>query len=191
LIQQWLIFRNQKDFTSTQARKDTTRDILKQICIRILSPLSLDVYACAFNRLVQLNDSDIIYSFERLLCITPNPDVMNKHLQGEMKYCMIRVLSSSRVEIKPNLMDIVKAVLQISHKNCVDTITNILEGCTINYNSKKNVYDVAYPHLFKITRKLNKKQRESARHFFAHVQLLVETNGYEFKKLFDSYHVLP
>src|SRR5688572_27861934 len=80
-LQQWLEPRIRpkfrKDLTIEKAWKDIIKDILKDICIKILSPLSLDVFASAINRLAQIDDTDRLHLIERLLTITPNPDMVS------------------------------------------------------------------------------------------------------------------
>ncbi|CAG8577386.1 9444_t:CDS:2 [Funneliformis mosseae] len=197
-LQQWLESRIrpklQMNLTAELAWKDIIKDILKDICIKILAPLSLEVFASAMNRLAQIDDNDRLYLIERILTFTPNPDMVSGEMENVLRdYLMshLSTLNNSKIEIKPDLIDVAQAVLQRSHKDWISTceaISSFLKDCSTNYNTERNVY-VVYPHLSDISRKifLDKEQRNSVERFFTLVQDVASSLGFRFKDLVETY----
>ncbi|CAG8583582.1 13203_t:CDS:2 [Funneliformis caledonium] len=197
-LQQWLESRIrpklQMNLTTELAWKDIIKDILKDICIKILAPLSLEVFASAMNRLAQIDDNDRLYLIERILTFTPNPDMVSGEMENVLRdYLMshLSTLNNSKIEIKPDLIDVAQAVLQRSHKDWISTceaISSFLKDCSTNYNTERNVY-VVYPHLSDISRKifLDKEQRNSVERFFTLVQDVASSLGFRFKDLVETY----
>ncbi|CAI2183050.1 11966_t:CDS:2 [Funneliformis geosporum] len=171
------------------------RDMLKDICIRILSSIPLFAFACAINRLSQINDKDRIFLIERLLNITPHPDVISGERTNHLKKYLISILlpieTFSRIKFKPHFMDVANVVLQRSNKDWTDTretISSFLKDCTANYNSEKKVY-VVYPHLSDISRRviLEEEQKYCIEIFIKSVQDFSFSLGYRFKDLIETY----
>ncbi|CAB4384664.1 unnamed protein product [Rhizophagus irregularis] len=196
-LKQWLEprirlkLRHQKGLTNEQARVD----IIKDTCIKILSPLPLNVFASAISRLAQIDEMDRLYLIERLLNITPNPDMVTGERANDLREFLVATLSPSNadangattIEVAPPLMDVAKSVLQQSHRDWIGTreaLSTFLKECTAKFNSEKNVYMV-YPHLSDISRKLflEKEQRTGVEYFFACIQNVADSMGYKFKDL--------
>jgi hypothetical protein len=196
-LKQWLEprirlkLRHQKGLTNEQARVD----IIKDTCIKILSPLPLNVFASAISRLAQIEEMDRLYLIERLLNITPNPDMVSGERANDLRELLVATLSPSNadangattIEVEPNLMEVAKSVLQQSHRDWIGTreaLSTFLKECTAKFNTEKNVFMV-YPHLSDISRKLflEKEQRTSVEYFFACIQNVANSKGYKFKDL--------
>jgi hypothetical protein len=187
-----LKLKHQKGLTYEQARAD----IIKETCINILKPLPLSVFASAMSRLAQIEEMDRLYLIERLLTITPNPDMVSGEKANDSREFLVATLSPSNadvangattIEIDPNLMDVAKDVLQQSHRDWIGTreaLSSFLKDCTAKYHSEKKVY-IVHPHLSDISRKLflEKEQRTSVEHFFACIQNVANKAGYKFKDL--------
>ncbi|CAI2201293.1 6643_t:CDS:1, partial [Funneliformis geosporum] len=75
---------------------DIIEDILKDICIRVLSDLPLDAFAHVMDRLVRIYDQDRVFILERLLTITPHPDeVTSDSIIRRMRSYLVTTLSAS------------------------------------------------------------------------------------------------
>ncbi|CAI2171962.1 14509_t:CDS:1 [Funneliformis geosporum] len=114
---------------------DIIEDMLKDICIRVLSPLPLDVFAHIMDRLVRIYDEDRVFILERLLTITPHPDEVTGEVTiRRMRSYLISTLSPSdtvkdplRIEISEDFVEMAKMVLERSHQELADTDKAITE----------------------------------------------------------------
>ncbi|CAG8591047.1 13811_t:CDS:2, partial [Racocetra fulgida] len=166
-------------------------DIVKDIAIRILSPLPLEVFANAINRLSRLDDMGRFGLVEKLLTISPNPDCATGDRAERIREIMIATLApqdalsgSSSIEVQPDLFDVARTVLAQSHRDWIGTreaLSTFLKDCTAKYNSDRNVY-IVYPHINDITRNLSmdKEIQTSVEYFFSRIQDVANAKGLKF-----------
>ncbi|KAF0521024.1 hypothetical protein F8M41_015957 [Gigaspora margarita] len=166
-------------------------DIVKDIAIRVLSPLPLEVFATAINRLSRLDDMGRFGLVEKLLTISPNPDCATGDRAERIREIMIQTLvpqdtpnGSSSIEIHPDLFNVARSVLAQSHRDWIGTreaLSTFLKDCTAKYNSDRNVY-IVYPHINDISRNLSmdKEIQTSIEYFFSRIQDVANGKGLKF-----------
>ncbi|CAG8676908.1 19443_t:CDS:2 [Dentiscutata erythropus] len=166
-------------------------DIVKDIAIRVLSPLPLEDFATAINRLSKLDDMGRFGLVEKLLTISPNPDCATGDRAEKIREIMIETLApqdtpngSSSIEIHPDLFNVARSVLAQSHRDWIGTreaLSTFLKDCTAKYNSDRNVY-VVYPHINDISRNLymDKEIQTSVEYFFSRIQDVANGKGLKF-----------
>ncbi|CAG8530359.1 13687_t:CDS:2, partial [Acaulospora morrowiae] len=180
----------QKGLTVEQAWED----IVKDIAIKALSPLSLKVFANALTRLSNMDHRGRLTLVEKLLTISPTPDCATGARAEKIREIMIATLTpqdtpngTTSIEINPDLIDVAETVLAQSHRDWISTreaLSTFLKDCTAKYNSDLNVY-IVYPHINDISRNLffDKEMRTSLEYFFSCVQDVANGKGIKFADL--------
>ncbi|CAG8483405.1 15911_t:CDS:2, partial [Acaulospora colombiana] len=180
----------QKGLTVEQAWED----IVKDIAIKALSPLSLNVFANALTRLSNMDHRGRLALVEKLLTISPTPDCATGARADRIREIMIATLSpqdnpngTTSIEINPNLIDVAETVLAQSHRDWINTreaLSTFLKDCTAKFSSDHNVY-IIYPHIHDISRNLffDKEMRTSLEYFFSCIQDVANKKGIKFADL--------
>ncbi|KAG9289157.1 hypothetical protein G9A89_022466 [Geosiphon pyriformis] len=191
VLKKWLEPRIRPKLAAGLSLEQAWEDIVKDIVIKALSPLPLNVFAGAIQRLQELDENSRLALVEKLLTISPNPECAPPDRAERIRNTLLSILSpqngsqssNTSIEIDQDFINMIRTVLEHSHRDWAsarDVLQRFLKNCTSKFNSDRNVY-ILYPCISKISRDVFRDiyEQKTLSYFYACMQELAAAKGFK------------